>query len=61
MREYGGGVSVGNRPANARSKQIQIILDILSSHKTGTVTPFLEQNPRVRFHFTGPVSMPAGR
>ena len=35
-----------------RTKEIHIILDNLSAHKTKTVTEFLEQNPRVRFHFT---------
>jgi transposase len=34
------------------SKEIHIILDNLSAHKTKTVAAFLEQNPRVRFHFT---------
>ena len=33
-------------------RQIHIILDNLSAHKTGLVRQFLEQNPRVRFHFT---------
>ncbi len=28
------------------------MLDNLSAHKTNTVKEFLEQNPRVRFHFT---------
>jgi transposase len=31
---------------------IHIILDNLSAHKTQTVRDFLEENPRVRFHFT---------
>ena len=34
------------------SKQIHIILDNLSAHKTALVREFLEQNPRVRFHYT---------
>ena len=34
------------------SKDIHIILDNLSAHKTQTVRDFLEENPRVRFHFT---------
>jgi transposase len=34
------------------SKEIHIILDNLSAHKTKVVAEFLEQNPRVRFHFT---------
>jgi transposase len=33
-------------------QQIHIILDNLSAHKTALVQEFLEQNPRVRFHFT---------
>jgi hypothetical protein len=28
------------------------VLDNLSAHKTNAVKEFLEQNPRVRFHFT---------
>ena len=34
------------------SKEIHIVLDNLSAHKTKSVAEFLEQNPRVRFHFT---------
>lgn len=34
------------------SKEIHIVLDNLSAHKTRSVADFLEQNPRVRFHFT---------
>jgi transposase len=33
-------------------QQIHIILDNLSAHKTKLVQQFLEQNPRVSFHFT---------
>ena len=33
-------------------QQIHIILDNLSAHKTALVREFLEQNPRVQFHFT---------
>lgn len=33
-------------------QQIHIILDNLSAHKTRRVDQFLEQNPRVTFHFT---------
>jgi transposase len=33
-------------------QQIHIILDNLSAHKTASVREFLEQNPRVQFHFT---------
>jgi transposase len=32
--------------------EIHIILDNLSAHKAHAVREFLEQNPRVRFHFT---------
>jgi transposase len=35
-----------------RNKQIHIILDNLSAHKTTLVKQFLDQNPRVHFHFT---------
>ncbi|HTF68473.1 MAG TPA: transposase, partial [Edaphobacter sp.] len=35
-------------------QQIHIILDNLSAHKTAQVQEFLEQHPRVRFHFTPP-------
>jgi transposase len=35
-----------------RQQQIHIILDNLSAHKTHSVQDFLEQNPRVQFHFT---------
>jgi transposase len=37
---------------NPGSKEIHIILDNLSAHKTKAVAGFLEQNARVRFHFT---------
>jgi len=37
---------------NPRPKEIHIVLDNLSAHKTQAVKEFLEQNPRVRFHFT---------
>lgn len=33
-------------------KQIHIVLDNLSAHKTQAVKDFLHQNPRVKFHFT---------
>src|SRR5229473_6101525 len=33
-------------------QQIHIILDNLSAHKTQAVRDFLEQHPRVQFHFT---------
>ena len=32
-------------------QEIHIILDNLSAHKTQSVREFLDQNPRVRFHF----------
>jgi len=35
-----------------RQQHIHIILDNLSAHKTQSVREFLEQNPRVQFHFT---------
>ena len=35
-----------------RQQQIHIILDNLSAHKPPSVREFLEQNPRVQFHFT---------
>ena len=35
-----------------RHRQIQIILDNLSAHKTTLVREFLEENPRVHFHLT---------
>jgi len=34
------------------AKEIHIVLDNLSAHKTRAVQEFLEQNPKVRFHFT---------
>jgi transposase len=34
------------------AKQIHIVLDNLSVHKTQAVRDFLEANPKVRFHFT---------
>lgn len=34
------------------AQQIHIVLDNLSAHKTPAVEDFLEQNPKVRFHFT---------
>ena len=33
-------------------KEIHIVLDNLSTHKTQAVKEFLDQNPQVRFHFT---------
>jgi transposase len=33
-------------------QHIHLILDNLSAHKTASVRQFLEQNPRVQFHFT---------
>jgi transposase len=37
---------------NPQPKEIHIVLDNLSAHKTEAVQAFLEENPRVRFHFT---------
>jgi len=34
------------------AREIHIVLDNLSAHKTKAVEQFLAQNPRVRFHFT---------
>jgi transposase len=34
------------------AKEIHIVLDNLSAHKTQAVRDFLEANPKVRFHFT---------
>jgi transposase len=34
------------------AKQIHIVLDNLSAHKTQAVQDFLAANPKVRFHFT---------
>jgi len=34
------------------AKQIHSVLDNLSAHKTRAVEEFLEQNPKMRFHFT---------
>jgi transposase len=40
---------VGKTPAG---KDIHIVLDNLSAHKTKIVSDFLDENPRVKFHFT---------
>ena len=40
---------VDNTPAD---KKIHIVLDNLSAHKTKAVDEFLDDNPRVKFHFT---------
>jgi transposase len=37
---------------NPEPKEIHIVLDNLSAHKTQAVKEFLDGNPRVRFHFT---------
>jgi transposase len=34
------------------AREIHIVLDNLSAHKTQAVAEFLDQNPKVRFHFT---------
>ena len=36
---------------NTAGKEIHIVLDNLSAHKTQAVQEFLDQNPQVRFHF----------
>jgi len=44
---------LGEVVASAKwAREIHIILDNLSAHKTKAVTEFLEANPKVRFHFT---------
>ena len=40
---------VGSQP---RRKEIHVIVDNLSAHKTKTVDAFLEAHPRVQLHFT---------
>ena len=35
-----------------RAKQIHIVLDNLSAHKTKAVQDFLQSQPKVHFHFT---------
>lgn len=37
---------------NKWAREIHIVLDNLSAHKTQAVAEFLEQHPKVRFHFT---------
>jgi len=37
---------------NPPGKELHIVLDNLSAHKTHAVREFLDRNPRVRFHFT---------
>jgi transposase len=37
---------------NPSPKEIHIVLDNLSAHKTSAVQQFLDQNPRMHFHFT---------
>lgn len=34
------------------AREIHIVLDNLSAHKTAAVAEFLERHPKVRFHFT---------
>jgi transposase len=38
------------------AKEIHIVLDNLSAHKTKAVEQFLAENPKVRFHFTSTYS-----
>jgi transposase len=44
---------------NKEHKEIHIVLDNLSAHKTQAVKDFLDENPRVRFLFTPTYSLPA--
>jgi transposase len=37
---------------NPGVKEVHIVLDNLSAHKTQAGLEFLDQNPKVRFHFT---------
>jgi transposase len=44
---------IGDVIASAKwAREIHIILDNLSAHKTKAVQEFLEENPKVHFHFT---------
>jgi transposase len=44
---------LGDVVASAKwAREIHIILDNLSAHKTKTVADFLEASPKIRFHFT---------
>jgi len=38
--------------AQPRRREIHVILDNLSAHKSKTVRAFLDANPRVKLHFT---------
>ena len=38
--------------SHKRKREIHVILDNLSAHKTAKVAQFLEANPKVRLHFT---------
>ena len=38
--------------SNKSKREIHVILDNLSAHKTARVTQFLEANPKVKLHFT---------
>jgi transposase len=42
----------GSVARTARARQIHVVLDNLSAHKTKDVEQFLQEHPRVRFHFT---------
>lgn len=39
-------------PRTRWAKEIHVVLDNLSAHKTKDVERFLEEHPQVRFHFT---------
>ena len=41
-----------NRDLGQWAREIHIVLDNLSAHKTKAVEQFLQHNPRVRFHLT---------
>ena len=43
---------VGLVARTAWARQIHVVLDNLSAHKTKEVERFLQKHPRVRFHFT---------
>ena len=42
--------------SHKRKREIHVILDNLSAHKTAKVAQFLEANPKVRLHFTSTYS-----
>jgi transposase len=46
------GVFCGAWSRGLAGQKIRIVLDNLSAHKTKAVDEFLQENPKVRFHFT---------